>query len=195
MAITKTDMEKAKKAASKQFPDSTFRGVEPPKPMPFTLSATKNVAEYQTETVTATGGTRTITFSGQTTGNIAYNANAATITSALEALSNIAPSDVVVEQVINGAIITNVYRFAGVYANKNVPLMTVGVGSLTGGSSSIAKTGTSMEEIIAREETRKALASAGALRSPSVVSNDIEKLSVRKPKDIGEVGRIPGEDY
>jgi hypothetical protein len=37
----------------------------------------------------ATGGTFTLTYDGQTTGNIAYNANAAAIEAALEALSNI----------------------------------------------------------------------------------------------------------
>ncbi|MEU9947096.1 hypothetical protein [Streptomyces sp. NPDC047939] len=54
--------------------------------------------EVQTLTVTGgpTGGTFTITFSGQTTGALAYNATAAQVQTALEALSNIAPGDVVV---------------------------------------------------------------------------------------------------
>lgn len=46
--------------------------------------------------VKATGGTFTLTFEGQTTGAIAYNASAATVQTALEALSNIAPGDVAV---------------------------------------------------------------------------------------------------
>lgn len=54
--------------------------------------------EVQTLTVTGapTGGTFTITWSGQTTDAIAYNATAAEVQAALEALSNIAPGDVVV---------------------------------------------------------------------------------------------------
>ncbi|MGV2914725.1 hypothetical protein [Streptomyces alfalfae] len=54
--------------------------------------------EVQTLTVTGgpTGGTFTITWSGQTTAAIAYNATAAAVQSALEALSNIAPGDVTV---------------------------------------------------------------------------------------------------
>lgn len=54
--------------------------------------------EVQTLTVTGapTGGTYTITWSGQTTAAIAYNATAAAVQAALEALSNIAPGDVVV---------------------------------------------------------------------------------------------------
>src|SRR5262249_41925037 len=47
--------------------------------------------EVQTVTLTGnpTGGTFTLTFSGQTTAAIAYNASAATVQSALQALSSI----------------------------------------------------------------------------------------------------------
>ena len=56
------------------------------------------VAEVQTVTITGTptGGTFTLTYNGQTTTGIAYNAIAAAVQSALEALSNIAPGDVTV---------------------------------------------------------------------------------------------------
>jgi hypothetical protein len=54
--------------------------------------------EVQTLTVTGgpTGGTFTITWSGQTTAALAYNATAAQVQAALVALSNIAVGDVVV---------------------------------------------------------------------------------------------------
>ncbi len=54
--------------------------------------------EVQTLTVTGgpTGGTFTITWNGQTTASIPYNATAAQVQTALEGLSNIAPGDVVV---------------------------------------------------------------------------------------------------
>ncbi|MFD3336044.1 hypothetical protein ACFWV1_25870 [Streptomyces sp. NPDC058700] len=54
--------------------------------------------EVQTLTVTGgpTGGTFTITWSGQTTTALAYNATAAQVQTALENLSNITPGDVAV---------------------------------------------------------------------------------------------------
>ncbi|WP_399553823.1 hypothetical protein OG473_39825 (plasmid) [Streptomyces anulatus] len=60
--------------------------------------------EVQTLTVTGapTGGTFTITWSGQTTAALAYNATAAQVQTALEALSNIAPGDVAVTGATGG---------------------------------------------------------------------------------------------
>jgi hypothetical protein len=53
--------------------------------------------EQQTVTVTGTptGGTFTLTYAGATTANIAFNAAAAAVTTALEALPNIGPGNVV----------------------------------------------------------------------------------------------------
>src|SRR5215207_7777373 len=63
---------------------------------PMTLS-TNGTDEVQTlsTTGTVTAGTFTITWSGQTTAAIAWNATAAAVQAALEALSNIAVGDVV----------------------------------------------------------------------------------------------------
>jgi hypothetical protein len=61
--------------------------------------ALPDVAEVQSVTpgdVTVTGGTYTLTYAGQTTAPIAWNANAAAVQAALIALSNIAPGDVTV---------------------------------------------------------------------------------------------------
>lgn len=79
-----------------------------------------------------TGGTFTLTFAGQTTAPIAHDANAATVQAALEALSNIAPGDVVVTTDPNGV---HTVAFAGVYAGLPVSLMTADGTLLTGGSS------------------------------------------------------------
>ena len=90
--------------------------------------------EVQTLTILrATGGTYTLTFDGQTTSGIAYNANAATIQSALEALSNLAPGDVTV-----ASPSSNVFTitFGGAYLGLNVPLITSSASSLTGSSAS-----------------------------------------------------------
>jgi len=56
------------------------------------------IPEVQTVTITGTptGGTFTLTYAGQTTTALAYNAAAAAVLAALEALSNIAPGDLAV---------------------------------------------------------------------------------------------------
>lgn len=94
--------------------------------------------EVQTLTILrATGGTYTLTFDGQTTGNIAYNASAATIQSALEALSNLAPGDVTVAFPSSGVF---TITFGGAYVGLNVPLITSNASSLTGSSASAVVT-------------------------------------------------------
>lgn len=60
------------------------------------LSDDDTFNSVQQVVVVADSGTFTLTFSGQTTGNIAYNADAATVLAALEALSNIDPGDIAV---------------------------------------------------------------------------------------------------
>lgn len=84
-----------------------------------------------------TGGTFTISFAGQTTGAIAYNASAATVETALEALSNIDVADIAVTGSAGGPYTCT---FGGVYAGLDVPLMTVSGASLTGCSVSVIVT-------------------------------------------------------
>lgn len=95
--------------------------------------------EVQTETVTATGGTRTLTVqigsNAQTTTALAYNANAATIQAALEALSNVEADSIVVSG--TGPY---VYTFSDELQKQDVNLITVNTHNLTGGSSSIVET-------------------------------------------------------
>lgn len=87
--------------------------------------------EVQTITISATGGTFTITYSGQTTGAIAYNATAPTVQTALEALSNIAVGDVSVTGSAGGPYSI---EFIGTLGLQNVAAVTTGAGSLTGGA-------------------------------------------------------------
>lgn len=90
--------------------------------------------EVQTVTVTGspTGGTYTLTFSGQTTAAIAYNATASAVQTALEGLTNINPGDVTVAGGPHpGTAIT--VTFVGQYLGENVAQMTA-TGSLTGGT-------------------------------------------------------------
>lgn len=90
------------------------------------------VSEVQTVTITGgpTGGTFTLTFDGEVTAAIAYNATAAAVQSALEALSNVTPGDIVVSGSAGGPY---TLTFGGAYSEQNVPAVTANA-SLTGGS-------------------------------------------------------------
>jgi hypothetical protein len=97
--------------------------------------------EIQQVVVGATGGTFTLTFSGQTTTAIAYNATAATILAALEALSNINPGDIVVT---GGPAASSpvVVEFRGQYLATDVPQMTASGTGLTGTGAAVTVTTT-----------------------------------------------------
>lgn len=89
----------------------------------------------ETQIITITGapdgGTFTVTYSGQTTGNIAFDASAATVDTALEALSNIGAGDVTVTGNAGGPWTV---EFTGALASTNVALMTADGSGLTGGT-------------------------------------------------------------
>ena len=85
---------------------------------------------------TPTGGTFTLTYDGQTTGAIAYNATNATVVTALEALSNIGVGVVLLGGgPLPGTAVT--VTFQAVLAATNVPEMTINGASLTGGAITI----------------------------------------------------------
>lgn len=90
------------------------------------------VNEVQVITISGspTGGTFTLTFDGQTTGTIAYNASAATVDAALEALSNIGVADVAVTGDAGGPWTVT---FGTALAGTNVAEMTGDAAGLTGG--------------------------------------------------------------
>jgi hypothetical protein len=98
---------------------------------PYDVVAGAGTDEVQTVTVTGspTGGNYTLTFDSVTTANIAYNANAAAIQSALEALSNVEPGDITVTG--SGPF---TLTFGGQYDDTNVPQITA-TAALTGGTS------------------------------------------------------------
>ena len=94
------------------------------------------VNEGQTVTITGTptGGTFTLTWQGETTAAIAFNATAAAVEAALEALSVINVGDVAVTGG-PGPGTAYVVTFSGQYHGENVAAMTASGASLTGGSS------------------------------------------------------------
>lgn len=88
--------------------------------------------EVQTVTEGGSGLTSfTLTYAGQTTGAIAAGATAAVVQAALEALSNLAPGDVVVTGSAGGPFTVT---FGGTLANTNVAAMTA---TPTGGSGTV----------------------------------------------------------
>jgi hypothetical protein len=93
-------------------------------------------SEVQTVTVTGTptGGTYTLTWSGQTTAGIPYNATAAQVKAALEALSNINVGDVSVSGGPHPGTAVQV-TFVGRFMGDDQPQMTASASGLTGGTS------------------------------------------------------------
>lgn len=95
--------------------------------------------EVQSLAVTsASGGTFTLTYAGQTTAAIAYNAAAAAVQSALEALSNIEVGDVVCAGGALGSAPVTI-TFEGNLAGLNVAQITT-TSSLTGGGAAATVT-------------------------------------------------------
>jgi hypothetical protein len=89
----------------------------------------------QTLTVTGspTGGTYTLTFDGETTATIAYNATAAEVQVALEALTNIGTGNILCAGGPHpGTPIT--VTFQNDMGKRNVNQMTANSGGLTGGA-------------------------------------------------------------
>lgn len=97
----------------------------------------RNANERQQVVVDATAGNYTLDFNGQVTANIAFDATASAVQSALEALSNIAPGDVIVTLPVAG---TYVIEFAGTYLDTGVTELIATDVDLTGGGDSVVVT-------------------------------------------------------
>ncbi len=88
--------------------------------------------EYEQITVVATGGTFTITYGGDTTAPIPYNASAAEVQGALEALPNLKPGDITVAGGPEGGETRYVLTFGGELAETAVTPVTTDRSALTG---------------------------------------------------------------
>jgi hypothetical protein len=98
------------------------------------LGTNVNAVQTLTETGAPTGGTFTLTFNGQTTAPIPYNATSTQVQNALTALSNVGSSQnvAVAGGPINTAAVT--VSFQGLYAHMPVATMGVNYSLLTGGT-------------------------------------------------------------
>lgn len=95
-----------------------------------TVLALIGVAEVQTITITATGGTYTLTGNGETTAALAYNANAATIQTAVRGLGG----------VYSNVVVTGAGPFTVTFplALGNVAALVVDAAAATGGTVSLS---------------------------------------------------------
>jgi hypothetical protein len=93
----------------------------------------------QTATVggSPTGGNFTLTYGGQTTGNIAYNASATDVQTALEALSTLAPGDVSVSGDVGGPY-TVTFSSAFLAANTVTAMTSSATGLTPAGTVTVA---------------------------------------------------------
>ncbi|MFG0247833.1 MAG: hypothetical protein ACF8OB_03015 [Phycisphaeraceae bacterium JB051] len=120
-------------SADETLPDGTVVKAGD-KVLPYgTILAEISLGEVQTIDLSGdadpTGGTFTITYDGQTTAAIAYDASAQAVQDALEALSNVDPGDIVVSKS------TFVYTLTFRKTLGNVSAVTVDDSSLTSGGS------------------------------------------------------------
>jgi hypothetical protein len=103
------------------------------------MNTASNASEVQTLTITGTptGGTFQLKFRGYATANIAYNATAANVVTALVALSTVGTGGVTATGgPLPGTPV--VITFAGQLANTNVPTITVTGAAFTGGTTPTA---------------------------------------------------------
>jgi hypothetical protein len=97
--------------------------------------------EIQQVAVNATGGTFTLTYAGQTTTALAFNATPAVVLAALEALSNIPTGALRVTQTVAvSPAFTYVIEFGGSLGETNVAQMTSTATGLTGGTAAAVVT-------------------------------------------------------
>jgi hypothetical protein len=97
--------------------------------------------EVQTISSTATGGTIRLTFAGQQTGTIPFNAAATAVQTALNALSNVQLGSTLGVTCTGGPLPTPIVcTFVGPLGTQQVPNMTVDNTAATGGTASVAET-------------------------------------------------------
>lgn len=104
---------------------------------------TNEVNTLTANAVPATAGTFTITVNGQTTAGIAFNATAAAVQSALEALSNVEVGDVVAVQTaganLGAALAVVTLTWGGLLAGQDIAI-SIATGGLTGNPPVLATT-------------------------------------------------------
>lgn len=106
-----------------------------PKCISLFLGTTTGTNEVQALSLTGTptGGTFTVSYEGSTSGNIAFNANAAAVQAALEAMASIGTGNVTATGGPLPAAVN--VTFTGTFAGIDASTITLGTNALTGGTS------------------------------------------------------------
>jgi hypothetical protein len=147
-------------------------------PTDATTALTAAVNEVQTVTITGgpTGGTFTLTYGGQTTATIAYNATAAAVRTALGAISSVGGAGNVAVTGGPGPTTPYVVTFKGTLGMTDVALMTASAASLTGGTTPAVT-------------VTQTTAGAGGWVSPGLVSEDgVDANLSNSSKDVKAYG-------
>jgi hypothetical protein len=139
--------------------------------------------EVQTVTITGTptGGTFTLTYNGQTTAGIAFNATAAAVQTALEALSNIEPGDIATGGgPFPGTAVT--VTFQGTLGGTDQPQMTANSAGLTGGTTPTATVTTTTPGVAGATDGRQTAANIVGINNTflpwQLIERDVEVAAV-----------------
>lgn len=149
---------------------------------PYNVQTGVGTNEVQTITITGspTGGDFTLTFDGETTDAIAYNASAAAVQAALDALPNISEGDVTVGGGVGPGTPWTV-TFGGDYGYTSVELIEA-VSALTGGTD---------PEITVTETTPGAAGAAGPLLTPLSSKNHLRLIRTQVAPPTEDCGGGP----
>lgn len=156
--------------------------------------------EVQQVAVNATGGTYTLTWNGQETGNIAYNASAAVVLTALEALSNIPVGTLRVTQTVAASpAFTYTIEFGGSLGETDVAALTSDPTNLTGGTAAAVITTPTAGAAVTAVGLVPILPSQISIYAFSVAPSDISdttnETSTYRLSDVMEVSWNIGGRY
>jgi hypothetical protein len=112
-----------------------FSGAFANKGMKRMYSSHGSINQVQTESNTATGGSRTYTFKGVTTGPLNFDATNATVQTAIQGLSTVGAGNITVSGPANALVFTFAQDLSGAQ-----PLLTVDPALLTGGTAVLTTT-------------------------------------------------------
>jgi hypothetical protein len=148
-----------------------------------------------TQTISITGGTPDdgefkLTFNGQTTDGIAWNASDSTVASKLALLSNIDPADISVTGNLPGTPVVVTFTRDGAYADQDLTLMTVSMSTLNHGATAVVTKANSIRTafvIAAGEQDNKRRETISALHTPPTARPEQPK---RRKSGEGHAGRL-----
>jgi hypothetical protein len=155
-----------------------------------TAAASAGTDEVQTVAIggSPTGGTFTLTYGGQTTAGIAYNATAAAVQTALQLLSSIGPDNILV----TGAAALYTITFVNELGGTNVAPLTGDATGMTGGTPTL--TVATVTGGVAGDTTLTVAALAANLTSPTIPpvgqTLTLETIPIGTLLDFGGIGRM-----